>query len=90
MHEFVVSLLCTVYNLFAFDNGLSLFLSLSLSLYLSFFPSTFLQPTLLGSELLDMAASHMKVKEKDYFSLYVEGEGWVSCMYMYISSSRNE
>lgn len=65
----MVSLLCTIYSLFAFDNGLSL------SLSLLFFPSTFLQPTLLGSELLDMAASHMKVKEKDYFSLYVEGEG---------------
>ncbi len=35
-----------------------------------------MQPTLLGRELLDMAASHMKVKEKEYFGLYTEGEGY--------------
>ena len=33
------------------------------------------QPTLLASELLDMAASHCKVKEKEYFGLMTEGEG---------------
>ncbi|KAL5475148.1 hypothetical protein EMCRGX_G027211 [Ephydatia muelleri] len=34
------------------------------------------KPTLLGSELLDMAASHCKVKEKEYFGLLTEGEGY--------------
>ena len=38
---------------------------------------THTQPTLLGSELLDMAASHMKVKEKEYFGLYTDGDGLV-------------
>ena len=35
------------------------------------------QPTLQGPELLDMAASHMKVKEKEYFGLFTEGDGCV-------------
>jgi hypothetical protein len=34
------------------------------------------KPTLLASELLDMAASHCKVKEKEYFGLMTEGEGY--------------
>ena len=72
-------LACRVYSLIAFDRFFFIILSLSLSLSLSPFLPPFLplslQPTLLGSDLLDMAASHMKVKEKDYFSLYTEGEG---------------
>lgn len=35
------------------------------------------QSTLLGSELLDMAASHVNIKEREYFGLYTEGEGYV-------------
>jgi hypothetical protein len=30
------------------------------------------QPSLLGGELLDMAASHFKLKEKEYFGLTVD------------------
>ena len=49
---------------------------MSLSLYL--LPPlslAVLQPTLLASELLDMAASHCKIKEKEYFGLRTEGDG---------------
>jgi hypothetical protein len=34
------------------------------------------KPTLLASELLDMAASHCKIKEKEYFGLRTEGDGY--------------
>ena len=33
------------------------------------------QATLMGSELLEMAASHVSIKEKEYFGLYTEGDG---------------
>ena len=33
------------------------------------------QANLLGSELLDMAASHLNVKEKEYFGLFTDVDG---------------
>ena len=81
MLGFVVNMhtACAIVMLIAFIVTSLSFVSPSLSLFslaLSLPHSPpFFQPTLLGSDLLDMAASHMKVKEKDYFSLYTEGEG---------------
>ena len=34
------------------------------------------QPSLQTSDLLDMAASHCKVKEKSYFGLMIEEDGY--------------
>ena len=59
--------------------SVSLSLSLSLWLFLPLFDLLFcfVQPSLLAGDLLSMAASHAKIKEKSYFGLMTEGDGCV-------------